>query len=259
MPPALHRSRVDRLDILVYADRQALGLAAASEVARALIESIEQRGSARAYFASAPSQWEMVDALVATPGIDWSKVSAVQIDEYLGLGPAEPRSLGAQLAAHLFEVVQPGAVVRMDGAADPEAERARCAKAIGGSSFDVGCLGIGENGHIAFNDPGVADFQDPLPCKVVELDPTSRAQQVHDRIFDHEADVPTHALTLTIPVLMAAARIVCVVPGIAKRAAVEAVLSGPIDPQMPGSILRTHANTTLFLDSASWPWPLALA
>lgn len=229
-----------------------MGAAAAAAGADALRSAIAVRGSASAVFASAPSQAEFLAGLADAPGIDWTRVIAFHLDEYVGLPGDAPQAFGQFLRDRLFDRVRPGTVHYLDGnAPDPEAECARYAALLREQPLDVAFTGIGENGHIAFNDPHVADFDDPHAVKVVELDARSRAQQVHDGCFDRLEAVPHAALTMTMPAILAAPRILCMVPGPTKADAVRATLLGPIATECPASALRRHPDCTLYLDEQS--------
>jgi glucosamine-6-phosphate deaminase len=247
--------QVDQLAVRVFPDRPSLGAAAAAEAAAEIVAAIARQGRVSVLFAAAPSQNEFLAALAAKPEIDWRKVTAFQLDEYVGLAPNAPQGFGNFLRAHIFDAVTPGRV-HLIGATTSVAEAdARCreyADLLAQEPPDVVCLGIGENGHLAFNDPPVADFNDPKPVKVVELDDACRQQQVNDGCFAVFNLVPTHAITLTIPTLLSGKRLVCVVPGPAKREAVKATLHGPISTACPASILRTHPNCTLYFDTDSY-------
>lgn len=244
---------VDQLAVRVYATRQAMGDAAAMDVAAQMRDVLARKADLRMIFAAAPSQNEFLAALGQAEGIDWSRVTAFQMDDYLGLPPDAPQRFSRYLADHLFDHVHPGNVQMIDGTNPAEIERTRYAGLINDAPIDIVCLGIGENGHIAFNDPPVADFHDPETVKVVTLDAASRHQQVHDGCFAQLDDVPTEALTLTIPALLSGEALFCVVPGPTKRAAVRATLRGPITTACPASILRQHPACTLYLDEASYP------
>ncbi len=247
-------TKVDQLAVSVYPDRASMGAAAAAEAAAAMIEAIRERGAVRMVFAAAPSQNEFLAALAANPEIDWSKVTAFQLDEYVRLPPDAPQLFGTFLREALFDEVRPGVLHLIGPMGTVEEGQARAreyADLIDAAPLDIVCLGIGENGHLAFNDPPVADFGDPERVKVVELDTACRRQQVNDGAFLAIEDVPTHAVTLTIPTLMSGRRVVCIVPGPAKRHAVRETLRGPIATNCPASILRTHPNATLYLDADS--------
>jgi glucosamine-6-phosphate deaminase len=247
--------QVDRLAVRVYADRASMGSAAAADVAAAMRAALAKRGGVRMAFAAAPSQEEFLAALGTTPGLDWLRVTAFQLDDYVGLAADAPERFAHFLRTRLFDQVQPGQVHAIGAAADAAAAVAECeryATLLAAAPLDVVCLGIGENGHLAFNDPPVADFQDPERVKLVELDDACRRQQVNDGCFPSLAAVPTHAITLTIPTLLSGARLSAVVPGPTKRAAVRRTLSGPIETACPASILRTHPACTLYLDPGSY-------
>lgn len=244
---------VDQLAVRVYATRQAMGDAAAAAVATRMRDVLARQAELRMIFAAAPSQNELLAALCQAEGIDWARVTAFQMDDYLGLPPDAPQRFSHYLADHLFDHVHPGNVQMIDGTNSAEVERTRYADLINAAPIDIVCLGIGENGHIAFNDPPVADFHDPEMVKVVTLDAASRHQQVHDGCFAHLDDVPTDALTLTIPALLSGEALFCIVPGPTKRAAVHATLRGPVTTECPASILRQHPTCILYLDEASYP------
>lgn len=242
---------VDALGARVYADRAAMGAAAARDVAATMRDLLATRGRVRMIFAAAPSQNEFLAALSDAPGLDWSRVTAFHMDEYLGLSPDAPQRFGNFLRAHLFDRVHPGIVHFIDSTNETAAECARYGALLRAEPIDVVCLGIGENGHIAFNDPPVADFDDPEAIKPVELAMPCKRQQVNDRCFATIGDVPSHALTLTIPMLLSGAHLSCVVPGSAKRQAVHDTLRGPITTTCPASILRRHPACVLYLDRDS--------
>jgi glucosamine-6-phosphate deaminase len=231
-----------------------MGAAAAGEVAAEIRRLIAERGRAVGLFASAPSQRDTWDALLREAGVDWSRVTAFHLDEYLGFDERHPQSLRRFLLVHFLSRVPIGAFHGLRGEApDPAAECQRYARLLDGDLPDFALIGIGENGHLAFNDPHAADFDDPSAVKVVELDEECRRQQVHDGAFATLDETPTRALTLTLPRIMSAGRIFTVVPGSRKQAAVEAALHGPVAAACPASILRTHAQACLFLDAASAP------
>jgi glucosamine-6-phosphate deaminase len=191
--------------------------------------------------------------------IDWGRVTAFHMDEYLGLTAQAPERFGVWLTRHFFSRVALGAVHLIGQEPDPDREAARYTALLAEAPIDIVCLGIGVNGHLAFNDPPVADLNDPKQVKIVELDAICRQQQVDDKCFATLADVPTHAITLTIPRLLNADQLFCVVPGAAKQAAVEQALYGPFGTACPASALRTHARCTLYLDRDSTPPQLQAA
>lgn len=252
-PPRLVRHfAVDRLDVQVYATRDDMGLRAALDAAEAIAQLLATHDRVRIVFAAAPSQNEFLAQLGSLPNLDWARVEAFHMDEYLGLPDAAPQSFGAFLREHLFNRVSPGRVEYLDGSAvDAGAECLRYAALLAERPVDIVCAGIGENGHMAFNDPPVADFYDPQAVKIVTLDEVCRMQQVHDGAFDTLDDVPRTAITLTIPTLMSARRVLCIVPGSTKAAAVHATLRGAIASSCPATIMRRHAAATLYLDTAA--------
>lgn len=249
---AVRTLRVDRLAVEVHATRSEMGQAAAARAAARLRAALDERGGARALFASAPSQIEFLRALSETPGIDWGRVTAFHVDEYLGFPARASQAFGQFLRERIFDRVHPGAVHFIDGnAPDPPAEAARYTGLLRAGPIDLACIGVGENGHIAFNEPGDTDFDDPRLLRVVALNDRSRRQQVTDGCFETPDAVPAQALTLTVPAIMRAAAIACVVPGPSKRAAVREMLRGPISPGCPASVLRRHPDAVLYADVES--------
>ena len=246
------RFRVDSLEVAVARDRAELGRTAADEASAHLIRLLETQEEVRMVFAAAPSQAELLEGLVAHSGIDWSRVTAFHMDEYIGLPKEAEQRFGQFLKRHLFGQVGFRQVHYLDGGEDPAAACVRYGELLGEAPIDMVCLGIGENGHIAFNDPPVADFNDPLPVKIVELDRECREQQVNDGCFDSLENVPTHAMTLTIPALFSGGALFCCVPGPTKRRAVMRTLQGPIQESCPSSILRRHPQCTLYVDGESF-------
>lgn len=239
------------MKIHVDQNRAALGNAAGKAIASALREAIASKGSVTVAFAAAPSQNETLATLIAEPGIAWDNVTAYHLDEYAAATADSPHSFRRYLNEHVFHRVVPAAFHQIAGEAhDQGAECARYASLLPATGFDIALLGIGENGHLAFNDPP-CDFADPAPVRVVELDEACRVQQVHDGAFQTLSDVPTHAFTLTVPALMKAREVFVMVPGAAKAQAVEAALQGPLTNLCPASILRTHARVAIFLDEDS--------
>ncbi|WP_310732513.1 glucosamine-6-phosphate deaminase [Paenibacillus sp. 1011MAR3C5] len=248
----LEIKQVDLLEIQVYHTRKEMGESAAEQVIERMKQLISQQGQVRMIFASAPSQNEFVDRLAQADGIDWSKVTAFHMDEYIGLPADAAQKFSTYICERLFNRVRPGRIHLIDGTGSGEEECRRYAQLLQEQPIDIVCLGIGENGHLAFNDPPVADFHDPVWVKPVELDAVCRQQQVNDGCFPHVNDVPTHALTLTIPALMSGKHLYCIVPGATKREAVNKALFGSITTDCPASILRTHTNCTLFVDTDAY-------
>lgn len=249
----IQKEQVEQLRVQVYSDREQLGRAAAEEAVaciRGLLAS--KTGPLRIVFAAAPSQNEFLEHLVHAQGIDWTRILAFHMDEYLGLPNNAPQRFGEFLTNHLFSKVPFGKVHLIDCTGDVVAECKRYGDLIDEASIDIVCLGIGENGHLAFNDPPVADFSDTEKLKVVVLEEACRRQQVNDGCFSELEKVPTHAVTLSIPVLMSAAHLFCIVPGRTKYQAVQATVRGPISTACPASVLRLHSDCTLYVDKESF-------
>ncbi|WEX08764.1 6-phosphogluconolactonase [Chelativorans sp. AA-79] len=236
-----------------YRDREKMGAAAAAAVAAALAERLHHQDHVRMVFAAAPSQSSMLEQLCAAEGVDWRRVSAFHMDEFIGLAPEAPQRFANWLDRHLFGKVPFKAVHKLAPEPDPEEEALRYARLLDEAPIDFVCLGIGVNGHIAFNDPPVADFDDPRDVKVIELDEICRRQQIDDQGFASMEEVPPSAITLTIPRLLRADRLFCIVPGAHKRDAVRGALRGPVTTACPASILRRHPDCTLFLDKEADP------
>ncbi|MBS4195659.1 glucosamine-6-phosphate deaminase [Lederbergia citri] len=244
--------QVENLVVQVYETRSELGKAAATKVSAKIKELLVKKDTVRMVFAAAPSQNEFFENLKKDSDIDWNRIVAFHMDEYIGLEAGAPQSFGTFLKTHLFEDVKPGAVHLIDSSQDVKDELLRYESLIKEDEIDIICLGIGENGHLAFNDPPVADFNDPKMIKVVELDEVCRQQQVNDGCFPTIENVPTHAITLTIPTLMSGNFLFCMVPGPTKRHAVRGLLEGPVSTENPATILRRHPNCILFLDKESY-------
>jgi glucosamine-6-phosphate deaminase len=236
----------------VFPDREALGAAAAGDIGDALIWRLDSQPEVRIIFASAPSQEATLRHLAERPGIDWSRVTAFHMDEYLGLASDAPQRFGRWLRGALLDRVPVGTAHLIDPGEDPQAAADRYSALLAAAPIDIVCLGIGVNGHLAFNDPP-ADFADPALVKVVTLDEVSRHQQVEDGCFARLAEVPAQAITLTIPVLLSAAELFCMVPGAQKKRAVTDALYGPINGSVPASALRTHPRCTIYVDKDSAP------
>jgi glucosamine-6-phosphate deaminase len=239
-------------DVVVADGPDTLASAAADEAAAVLRRAVDRNGTAHAMFATGNSQVDFVDALVdPSRRVPWGDVIVFHMDEYVGIGPDHPASFERWIRRRIADRVHPRAAHYLHGLADPGAECARYADLLGTFPLDLCCLGIGENGHLAFNDPGVADFDDPRDVKVVELDATCRRQQVGEGHFATEADVPRLAVTVTVPALLRAARLLAVVPEARKAAPVAAALGGPVSVACPASILREAPHATVFLDPDS--------
>ena len=247
-----HRFQVDSLPVEVFATRADMG-AAAAEVARATLQAaLAKRGEANLILATGNSQLTFLHALRDLPGIDWSRVRVFHMDEYLGIAPDHPASFPLFLHEHIIDAVQPAEFFPVPShPADVDAACEEYAALLHRYPADLVALGFGENGHLAFNDPPYADFDDPAWVKVVALDEVSRRQQVGEGHFPTLADVPTHAITLTIPALLAAKQILAIVPEARKANAVHDCLRLAVSEDRPGSILRTVTHATLYLDPDS--------
>lgn len=242
---------VNKLKVKVFESNSQLGEAAALHMESILKDAIGQKGFARVIFASAPSQNTFLDTLKKLP-IEWEKVHGFIQDEYLGASLEDAHSFGKFIKDKLFSQVSMGEVYYLDGLAeDIEKELDRYSNLIKSAPIDVICVGIGENGHIAFNEPHEADFNDPKFMKIITLDDKCRLQQFNDFGFKTIDEVPTNGLTLTIPAILSCERLICIVPGERKAEAVKQTLAGEISEKCPASIMRRHANATLFLDCHS--------
>ncbi|WP_203558667.1 6-phosphogluconolactonase [Bacteroides sp. 51] len=241
----------DLLDIKIYDTREQLGFAAALDAATYINELLEQQNEVNILFAAAPSQNEFLSALQQHP-ITWSCINALHMDEYIGLKENDTQRFGNYLKRQIFDKVNLKSVhyLFVENAL-PEDICQRYSEILDKYPVDIVFMGIGENGHIAFNDPHVALFDDPAQVKIVVLDAVCREQQVHDGCFDSIEDVPEEAVTLTIPAMMKARRIFCIVPAASKANAVAETVNGEITAACPASILRTHKATTLYCDQDS--------
>jgi glucosamine-6-phosphate deaminase len=242
----------EQLPVEIHVDGKALGAAAAQHAAGVIRASLAEHGSARVLLATGNSQLDFLTALRELDGIDWSRVDLFHLDEYIGISSDHPASFRRYLHQHFVDFVKPRSFNEIDGnAADPEAECERYAALLTEGETALSCIGIGENGHLAFNDPPFADFDDPQLVKIVQLDSVSRNQQVGEGHFPSLATVPTHAITLTIPALLAAGSVQVVVPEARKAQAVHDALLGEITEDCPASILRRTAHARLYLDRDS--------
>ncbi|MFP5229472.1 MAG: glucosamine-6-phosphate deaminase [Acidobacteriota bacterium] len=238
------------MEIRLAESRVRLGEMAAQEIGAALREALRKKAHLRMIFAAAPSQSEMLAALLREPGIDWFRVTAFHMDEYIDLPEDAPQRFAAWLQRSFFDHVRLASVYLIRPGADPEAACRAYASLLAEAPIDVVLLGIGTNGHLAFNDPP-ADLHDPLAVKIVELDAICREQQVLDGCFAKLTDVPTRAITLTVPTLLGAQELFCCVPGSHKAAAVRAMLGDPVSGACPATVLRTHPRCTVYLDRES--------
>jgi glucosamine-6-phosphate deaminase len=238
------------MQMKIYGTRQQLAEAAAQEGAKALREALATKGTARLIAATGAAQFEFLDALLALPGIDWAKVELFHLDEYLGIDDRHPASFCRFLRERLIEKAGIEKTHLLDGTASPEETIRKVTHELRKSPVDIAFIGIGENGHLAFNDPP-ADFETDEAFIVVELDKACRQQQFGEGWFPSLEAVPTKAISMTVKQILAAKQIVAIVPDLRKAQAVADCFNGGISPQHPASILRTHGSASLYLDSAA--------
>jgi glucosamine-6-phosphate deaminase len=233
-----------------FGDGAALG-AAAAEHALAALRSIQQmKGDARIVAATGAAQFHFLDALTAGPGVDWSRVEMFHLDEYIGIPADHPASFRRFLQERLIRPTGMTRVHLLDGDADPEAVCASVGRELRSAPIDVAFVGIGENGHLAFNDPP-ADFLTERPYIVVTLDDVCRRQQVGEGWFKSLAEVPRRAISMSVRQILAAREIICIVPEARKAEALTTSLTSPVSPSVPASILRTHPRVTFYVDRES--------
>jgi glucosamine-6-phosphate deaminase len=243
---------VDSLPVRIYASQPDMAQDAAQIVKAYLQEILAKQGAARLIMATGNSQIQFLDALISLGGVDWSKITLFHMDEYLGLDANHSASFRRYMRERVEARVKPKVFNYLDGdAMEPLAECDRYTRLLQEAPIDLCCLGIGENGHIAFNDPPVADFNDKYAVKLVKLDDACKQQQVGEGHFPNLDTVPKYALTLTIPTLCSAKRMICLCPEKRKAAAVKGTLKGPVSTACPASHLRTKSHVTLFLDADS--------
>jgi glucosamine-6-phosphate deaminase len=248
----LRQFTVDSLPVRIYADRQSLGRDAARMAHECLTQTLARQGRAAVILATGNSQIQFLDELVRLGGIDWSTVTLFHMDEYLGLDAGHSASFRRYMRERVESRVKPRTFHYLEGdALEPIKECERYSRLLAAQPIDLCCMGVGENGHIAFNDPPVADLQDPLRVKIVKLDRACRMQQVGEGHFPSLESVPQYALTLTITALCSAQRIICISPERRKAEAVKAMLQGPIGSACPASALRRQPQATLLLDPDS--------
>jgi glucosamine-6-phosphate deaminase len=240
----------DKLQVNIYAGRPELGAAAAETLTARIAELLMTKEQVNIIFASAPSQNEFLAELLKKD-IQWGKINAFHMDEYIGLHPDAPQGFGNFLKDRLFSHVTCRTVNYLNGNTDPQEECKRYSDLLIKYPTDIVCLGIGENTHLAFNDPHVADFNDPLIVKVVDLDQDCRVQQVNDGCFSTIDEVPTHALTITMPALFKSTYAIAIVPGKFKANAIDHTINSEISEKYPSTILRRHDNAILFIDEDS--------
>lgn len=241
----------DNLTVKIYDTRAQMGANAGKEVSERIKEMLKEKDELNIIFAAAPSQNEVLEYLANDKTIPWEKINAFHMDEYVGIDPAAPQGFARFLKNALFDKVPFKTVNTLNSLNDPDAEAVRYSKLLKENPVDIVCMGIGENGHIAFNDPHVADFNDSALVKKVDLDDICRMQQVHDGCFATLDDVPKYALTLTVPALAAGKYQFCVVPAATKANAVKNTVYGDINEMCPATILRRLDNAVLYCDNDS--------
>jgi len=245
--------KIDKLEVFVLKDRKTLGEYAAKRTAEKIKQVASEKAAVNIIFAAAPSQNEFLGCLLADTTIPWDRINAFHMDEYLGLSAGAPQSFGSFLNERLFSHAPFKSVSLINGhTSDIESECMRYTSLLQNFPPDIVCMGIGENTHLAFNDPPVANFKDTEAVKKVVLDEACRQQQVNDGCFKSLDDVPRCALTLTVPALVQAPHIFCMVPGKLKAEAITHTLSEPISERYPSTILRRHENAILFVDQESY-------
>jgi glucosamine-6-phosphate deaminase len=241
---------VSQFKIEILADKYSLGRAAADHAARSLRRTLGNQENARLVAATGASQFEFLDALTSAPNIDWSRVEVFHLDEYVGLPSTHP----ASFRKYLFErLIHKAGITRyhlLDGDGDPQGAVTRIGAELQSKPVDILFAGIGENGHLAFNDPP-ADFQVTAPYLIVDLDQACRQQQVNEGWFSKLADVPKSAISMSVRQIMCSKEIIVAVPDSRKARAVKVCIEGEISPMMPASILRNHPNATIYLDTDS--------
>jgi len=242
----------NKMKVKIYETRLQLGAEAAYDVGKKIKELLLKREFVNIIFAAAPSQNEFLSSLSQQQDVDWSRVNAFHMDEYVGLDEKAPQRFSQFLKERIFDKVPINKVYYINGNADdPDVECHRYSDLLKKYPTDIVCMGIGENTHIAFNDPHVADFNDPLRVKVVALDKVSRQQQVNDGCFEKIEEVPAFAITLTVPALLHANYIYCIVPGAKKASAIFYTMNMYSNEIYPSTSLRNHSNAILYLDKES--------
>lgn len=252
MTKPIYETQINQLPITVYQSNEELGQAAALEASQVIQRAIRERGVANIILATGNSQLTFLTTLRADKQIAWQKVNVFHMDEYIGIDPNHPASFPKFLRTHFLSHVNVKAFYPVMGEVGTvEATCADYARLLHANPVDVCACGYGENGHLAFNDPPFADFKDPVWVKPIKLAEASRQQQVGEGHFKSLDEVPTHAITLTIPVLLSAKHVLCIVPESRKAEAVYRALRNPIGEDCPGSILRNTPHAHLFLDKDS--------
>ncbi|HAA28268.1 MAG TPA: glucosamine-6-phosphate deaminase [Cyanobacteria bacterium UBA8553] len=244
--------RVDVLSVRLYNSSRDLAQDAAQFAHDYLQDVIAQQGTATVVLATGNSQIKFLEVLIGLGGVDWSRVTLFHLDEYLGIDANHPASFRRYLRERVENQVKPKQFHYIEGdALEPLVECDRYSQLLKAQPIDLCCLGLGENGHLAFNEPSVADFNDPYSVKLVKLDEATRQQQVDGGYFPNSEAVPQYAFTLTIPLINSAKKIFCFVSGVRKATAVKKMLQESISTDCPASVLRTQENAMLFLDADS--------
>ena len=244
--------QIDQLPVEIYPDQPAMAEAVTDVVHKYLVNLLESQDSVRAILATGNSQIAFLKALSQKGGIDWSKITLFHMDEYLGIEADHSASFRHYMKTKVEDVMHPAAFHYLEGdALEPIRECDRYESLLREKPIDLCCMGVGENGHIAFNDPPVANYSDKRWVKLVQLDDECKMQQVNEGHFQSLESVPKYALTLTIPALLSANKVICVAPETRKLKAIKAALTEPVGSSCPASFLRTAPNATLFLDEDS--------
>ncbi|MDB9493267.1 glucosamine-6-phosphate deaminase [Spirulina major CS-329] len=246
----MNRQRVDRLQVQCYETADQVAIAAATAIRQGILEAIATHGQARIIWATGNSQLACLSYLIKDDEIPWSSVTYFHLDEYLGIAADHPASFRHYLKTRLADRVNPAAFHYLAGdCLEPLRECDRYTQLLNTAPIDLCCLGIGNNGHLAFNEPSVADFNDPAAVKLVKLDAKNREQQYNQGHFPTLAAVPHYAFTLTLSQIAQSRRLLCLAQGDHKRAIVHQLLTGPIDSTCPATLLRRHPHATLLLDA----------
>jgi glucosamine-6-phosphate deaminase len=249
--PQYHYEQESNVKVKVFADKASLARAAAEQAAKAIRGAIAEHGCARIVAATGASQFEFLEALTKTADIDWRRVELFHLDEYIGLPVDHPASFRKYLMERLISKAGITRYFFLDGnAPDPGQMAQRIGAELNSARVDVAFVGIGENGHLAFNDPP-ADFEAQQPYLIVNLDEACRRQQVGEGWFKDASEVPRQAVSMSVRQILRAKEIIAVVPDARKARAAKACLEGAITSESPAPILRRHANTTVYLDKAS--------
>jgi glucosamine-6-phosphate deaminase len=236
--------------IKIFEDKFSLGRAAAHQAGDAIRQAIRKNGWARIVAATGASQFELLDALTSLPGIPWKQVELFHLDEYIGLPASHPASFRGYLLSRLIDKVGITHFHLLDGEQEPAEVIRKAGDALRKAPIDLAFVGIGENGHLAFNDPP-ADFETEEPYLLLTLDEACRKQQLGEGWFTNLSEVPRQAISMSIRQILQAREIICAVSDARKMRAVAACLEGEISPLAPASILRTHPNTTVYLDKSA--------